>query len=235
MSSVSSHTSCLILAGGLGTRLRTAVPDRPKCLAPVGQRSFLEVQIQTMVTWGINDFVLSLGYMAEEVIDEVRHWRLDGVGVRWVVEPQALGTGGAINYAMTKLDLQEALVVNGDTLIEGDVSAMLLPLEMEKQEWLRMAVVCVPDRSRFGGVRMDAASRVTNFLEKGRSGPGDINAGVYRLRREAIVGESEAFSFEAVTMPKLAGDGKVTAVRIDGSFIDIGVPDDYHRFCLTHA
>lgn len=234
MSAAQAQT-CIVLAGGLGTRLRSAVAELPKCLAPVGQRSFLDIQLQSLFAAGVDEIVLSLGYKADAVVAAVAHnWT--GRPVRHVVEPALLGTGGAIAFAMDTLGLAEVLVANGDTYLDGDISAMLAPLRRADGELFRMATVTVPDRARFGGVQSNAAGRVERFLEKGQQGAGAINAGLYRLCRAALpAGRSGAYSLEADVLPGLVAAGAVTALPVAGSFIDIGVPDDYFRFCAQHS
>lgn len=235
MNAATPVQSCIVLAGGLGTRLRSAVADLPKCLAPVGPRPFLEVQIATLVAAGVDDIVLSLGHMADKVIDAVQHMAERG-RVRHVVEPSLLGTGGAIAFVMDRLGLDEVLVANGDTYLDGDIKHMLAPLDRSCGELFRMAVVWVPDRARFGGVQTDAQGRVQGFLEKGAQGPGGINAGLYRLSRAALPAQRNgAYSLEAEILPGLVQRGAVAAVSVDGSFTDIGVPEDYFRFCAAHG
>jgi D-glycero-alpha-D-manno-heptose 1-phosphate guanylyltransferase len=227
--------ACIVLAGGLGTRLRSAVADLPKCLAPVGSRSFLDIQLQTLFAAGVDDVVLSLGYGAEAVIASVARNQA-GKPVRHVVEPALLGTGGAIAFVMDKLGLDEALVANGDTYLDGSIAAMLVPLDRTANELFRMAVVNVPDRARFGGVQVDAAGRVERFLEKGQQGAGPINAGLYRLCRAALpAARAGAYSLEAEVLPGLVAQRAVTALAVAGSFVDIGVPKDYFRFCAQHG
>jgi D-glycero-alpha-D-manno-heptose 1-phosphate guanylyltransferase len=227
--------TCVVLAGGLGTRLREAVADVPKCLAPVGSRSFLEIQIGALLAAGVGDIVLSLGHMANQVVSAVARMEHRG-RVRHVVEPSLLGTGGAIAFALDTLGLDEVLVANGDTHLEGDISAMLQPLDRAGGELLRMAVVQVADRGRFGGVQLDAQQRVRGFLEKGQSGPGCINAGLYRLCRATLHASTDVpYSLELRVLPGLVERGAVFAVAIEGSFMDIGVPNDYFRFCALHG
>ncbi len=227
--------SCIVLAGGLGTRLRSAVANLPKCLAPVGQRSFLDVQVDALLAAGVTDIILSLGYKADAVIAAMQASPIQRP-VRWVVEPQLLGTGGAIAHVMDTLGLDETWVANGDTFLSGNLSAMLKPLERSKGELFRMAVVRVENRSRFGGVAINAQHQVERFLEKEAAQAGDINAGLYRLCRSALPSTSPGpYSLENDVLPDLVGQRCVTAVRIDGSFIDIGVPQDYFRFCETHG
>jgi D-glycero-alpha-D-manno-heptose 1-phosphate guanylyltransferase len=226
---------CIVLAGGLGTRLRGVIQDRPKCLAPVGTRTFLEIQIDRLARAGITEIVLSLGYGAEQVIQSLDRTS-PAVPVRYIVESELLGTGGAIAYALDALALDEVLVANGDTYLDGDLSRMLEPLSRDAGELFRMAGVVVPDRSRFGGVQSDATARVVGFLEKGQVGGGLINAGLYRLCRAALPkSRTGAYSLEADILPVLVQSRNVTLAIVSGPFIDIGVPTDYARFCADHA
>jgi D-glycero-alpha-D-manno-heptose 1-phosphate guanylyltransferase len=228
-------TTCVILAGGLGTRLRAAVPDKPKCLAPVGDRSFLEIQLESLAAQGVRSFVLSLGHMADMVEAEARSLatRLD---IRTVTESQPLGTGGAVLWAFAQLGIDEALVTNGDTYLGGSLAPMMTGLAVSDGELARMAVIEVPDRARFGGIDLDG-ERVAGFVEKGRQGAGLINAGLYRMQRRCFgsLEPGEAFSLEAQVLPRLARDHALRAAVMDGAFTDIGVPEDYHRFCHEHA
>jgi D-glycero-alpha-D-manno-heptose 1-phosphate guanylyltransferase len=227
--------TCIILAGGLGTRLRSTLPDVPKCLAPVGGRPFLDFQIESLLRSGVSEIVLALGYGADQVITSLRRPIVNQWPVRYVVEPCALGTGGAIRFAMDKLNINEAWVSNGDTYLSGDLGKMISPLRVAEKEGFRMATVNVPDRFRFGGVEIDDYGWVKGFVDKGQHGPGSINAGLYRLSREALPAGEGALSLENDVLPGLVAQGKVRDCPIDGTFIDIGVPEDYFRFCAQHS
>jgi D-glycero-alpha-D-manno-heptose 1-phosphate guanylyltransferase len=233
---LAGRTPCVLLAGGLGTRLRSVLADKPKCLAPVGTRSFLQIQVEALLAQGFDDLILALGYQSEQVLSIVPSLPA-AVQVRTVVEAQPLGTGGAILHAMATCAIEEALVANGDTYLDGDLSALHAPLALAQGEAVRMAVVSVPDRARFGGVEVDAALRVTRFLEKGQHGAGAINAGLYRVHRQAFAAPQpgSAFSFESETLPALVALRRVRAQPIAGAFTDIGVPEDYQRFCADHG
>ncbi len=127
--------------------------------------------------------------------------------------------------------MDDALIANGDTFLGGSLQTMLSPLDLKGGEFMRIATVQVPDRTRFGGVAVDAKQRVTAFLEKGQTGAGPINAGLYRIHRHAFNGEaSGTFSMETQVMPRLAAKGALQARELAGPFIDIGVPEDYHLF-----
>lgn len=230
-----SVQTCIILAGGLGTRLSAVVADRPKCLALVGPRSFLDIQLEAMAACGISHFVLSLGHQADLVIAAVEKMS-NRYQIDCVIEPARLGTGGGILFTMQDRGLTEVVVTNGDTYVDSDLSALLIPLALARGERMRIAAINVEDRSRFGGLRLDGG-RVTGFLEKGASGSGPINAGTYRVHRSIFEPRKpgDAFSLETDVMPDLVHDGALTAAEITGDFIDIGVPDDYFRFCREHG
>lgn len=222
---------CIVLAGGLGTRLRSAVPDLPKCLAPIAGRPFLEWQLRSLAERGIERFVLALGHGAEQVLKSLAQpWARD-LSIYTVTEREPLGTGGAARFAMDKAGLDEALIANGDTFLGGSLQEMITPLDLVGGELMRIATVQVPDRSRFGGVAVDAEQRVTAFLEKGQADAGLINAGLYRIHRHAFDCEERgAFSMETQVMPRLLAKSALQARELAGPFIDIGVPNDYRLF-----
>lgn len=227
--------TCLILAGGLGTRLRSVVNDVPKCLAPIGGKPFIAFQIEALAAAGIDDVVLSLGYMADKVITALGS-EVSGVSIRYIVEPQLLGTGGAISFAFDQLDAEELLVVNGDSYFYGNMRNMLHPLRRSEGEMFRVAVLRVPSRYRFGGIEITGDGRVSHFVSKGDDGPGLINAGIYRICREVFAKHDEiTFSLESDTLPTMVREKSVFANLLDGEFIDIGIPEDYTEFCRRHG
>lgn len=226
---------CIVLAGGLGTRLRSVVADLPKCLAPIGNRPFLEWQLRSLNQRGVTRFVLALGHGASQVLDVLKQPWARELSVESVIEPAALGTGGATRFAMESCGLSEALIINGDTFVAGSIASMLSPLDRGNAELMRIATVEVPDRTRFGGIAVDSANRVKTFIEKGQSGLGLINAGLYRVHRDAFDQESEkAFSMETSVMPRLSAHGSLQARQLSGPFIDIGIPEDYRLFDLEY-
>jgi D-glycero-alpha-D-manno-heptose 1-phosphate guanylyltransferase len=232
----SSLPPCIILAGGLGTRLRSVVADQPKCLAPVGSRTFLEIQLELLASRGVERFVLSLGYLADAVIEAIAPLNAK-CQVDWVVEASALGTGGAVLNALEQTNIEEALVTNGDTWLDASLRAFQPLLNTKVGELMRMAVVNMPDRGRYGGPIVATDGIVNGFDHKGAVGPGLINAGLYRLHRKAFGSRlpGAAFSLEADVMAGLVPQRAVRATTVSGAFIDIGVPEDYRRFCELHS
>lgn len=222
---------CIVLAGGLGTRLRSAVIDVPKCLAPISGRPFLEWQLRSLVERGVQRFVLALGHGSADVLESLRQPWARGLTIDTVIERELLGTGGAVRFAMNETGLEEALIVNGDTFIGGSLKTMLAPLDVDSGEIMRIGTVQVSDRTRFGGVAVDADQCVKAFLGKGQTGAGPINAGLYRIHRLAFDPEDQgAFSMETRVMPRLVSKNALHARELSGPFIDIGVPDDYRLF-----
>lgn len=222
---------CIVLAGGLGTRLRSAVPDLPKCLAPIAGRPFLEWQLRSLVARGIDHFVLALGHGSTEVLESLRQSWARSYSIETVIERDLLGTGGAARFAMDEVGVKDALIVNGDTFLGGSLQAMLSPLDLIGGELMRIATINVTDCTRFGGVEVDLGHRVIAFLEKGQSGAGPINAGLYRIHRQAFDHEDQVpLSMETQVMPHLMAKYALYARKIAGPFIDIGVPADYHLF-----
>jgi len=218
----------IILAGGLGTRLRSEVGDTPKVMAPVAGRPFLEHLLGQLEAQGFGEVILAVGYRKEAI---AAHFgaSFDGISLRYSEEHTPLGTGGAIRQALLLAGPGPCFVLNGDTWLELN-HADMLRAHLARGARLSIAVRLVPEVARFGALRIEG-SRVTRFEEKGRAGPGFVNAGVYLLQDDLLSGAllPEAFSFEAdflaARLPSLAP----LAYPTEGQFIDIGVPEDYRR------
>lgn len=222
--------TAIVLAGGLGTRLRAVVADRPKVLAPVAGRPFLTYLLDQIGRTGIRRIVLSTGHLADqfarEIGDEYR-----GLQIAYAHEESPLGTGGAIKFAGAQVDTPLVLVMNGDSYFDADLKAYLDWHRAGGQD-VSLLLVEVPDASRFGTVRLQADDvHVAAFLEKQSvKEPGRINAGVYVLRREMLTHIPEGTcSIERDVFPRWLDEFDVRAWVTDGEFIDIGVPDDYRR------
>ena len=216
----------VVLAGGLGTRLGATLPDGlPKALAPVDGRPFLDLVLERWVPRGVDEVMVLAGHHADALVEHYGS-RWGSVQVRYSVEQQPLGTGGAVRAAEHLL-ADTFLLVNGDSFVDVDVEALRGTLDDGP---LGMVLAQVDDTARFGAVTT-SGGRATDLAEKGRSGPGLINAGVYAMRREllALMPDGPAFSLEhdvlAVQVPRL----RPRYVRASSPLLDIGVPADHAR------
>ena len=218
-----------VLCGGLGTRLRAVLADRPKSMALISGVPFLQILIQGLRSQGITDVILGTGYMAEK-IENCFGDRSDlAIRISFSRESEPLGTGGALKFAESLLS-NPVLILNGDSYVEWDVAAML-DLFISKNALVVIALQAVADVSRYGSVTLDPDGRITQFVEKGvRTGPGLINAGVYLVRKEVIrdLRANQAISLEKDVFPGLL-DRKVYGLVCSGLFIDIGIPDDLRK------
>ena len=221
----------LVLAGGFGTRLRGVVVGVPKPLAPVGAMPFLHYQVEHWISQGVRSFVFLLHHQADLVnhfVDVRLGSMLAKCAVESITEPVPLDTGGAVAYAVRRLGLEgEFLVTNADTWLGSGVR------ELGSAGADVMAVVKQADVSRYGQVDIDAAGFVRDFREKKSCrGAGWINAGMCMLRAEHFrAWDGRRLSLEKDVFPKLLGAHLLRAVPLESDFIDIGVPEDYLRFC----
>lgn len=217
----------IVLAGGKGTRLRSAVPDLPKPMARVAGKPFLEHLLSQLWTSGVHRTVISVGYKSEDIISYFGQ-RYEGMEIAYAVEDEPLGTGGAIKESMKKCRGDGVLVLNGDSYCSVDLASV-------DELWSRtrdpIMVLCeVEDTSRFGRVRVEQ-ERVVGFEEKGKQGRGWINAGIYVLPKSVLEGYPDGAAFSLETDFFLSHLEKISlrAVRAADMFIDIGIPDDYYR------
>lgn len=218
----------IILCGGLGTRLGALTRNTPKPLIDVAGRPFLAHVLNKLCIPEIDGFVLATGFHAEQVSNVIKtNWQ--GRPVQYSVEKQPLGTGGAVRLAMENFDLDQALVVNGDTLFDCDLRELITGFDASP--WAtRMALRQVQDCTRYGRVELANDSRVVAFGEKGHAGPGLINAGIYVQRRKPLALYGLApFSFETDYLAKLDPTWPIQGQMKDGYFIDMGIPEDLAR------
>ena len=218
----------IILAGGLGKRLRGVIDDVPKPMAPVEGRPFLAFVLDQLIAAGFQHAVFAVGYR-HAAIRSYFGTDYKGLDLRYSVEPEPLGTGGAIRLACDQASARDVFVLNGDTYLELDFRAMLDAHATAGAE-LSIAICEVPDAARYGALEL-AQGRVQRFLEKGQSGRGWINAGTYVLSPElrARLRPAGAFSFEHDLLVPAVRSIRPLAFRTSGRFIDIGIPEDYAR------
>jgi D-glycero-alpha-D-manno-heptose 1-phosphate guanylyltransferase len=222
---VTLPTEAIVLAGGLGTRLRAVVSDVPKPLAPIAGRPFLHWLLDGLARQGIARVVLATGYMAGTIRDVIGETHA-GMAVLHSEETTPLGTGGALWAALGLCSGERVFMLNGDTWL----GAPLAPIAAQAPAAdLVMAVRPVPDRSRYGSVVVEG-DRVLGMAEKGPGGAGLVNAGLYLARRDLPARRPMPgpFSLEAEILAQ-PGALDIRAHVTEAPFIDIGTPEDFHR------
>jgi D-glycero-alpha-D-manno-heptose 1-phosphate guanylyltransferase len=219
----------IILAGGLGTRLREAVPDLPKCMAPVAGRPFLSHVIDYLRMQGVERFIFSLGYKWG-VIEDYLQKEYSTLDYTSVIEEEPLGTGGAIQLAIQKASSDNVLIANGDTLFKIK-SGELTALHQARNSECTLALKPMQNFDRYGVVETNETGKVLSFKEKQFYQKGLINGGVYLLNKEKFLSHcfTEKFSFEKDYLEKFCGEGKFFGSIQDQYFIDIGIPEDYQK------
>ncbi|MFV0607358.1 MAG: HAD-IIIA family hydrolase [Niabella sp.] len=225
----SNRKEAIILAGGLGTRLRDTVPDLPKCMAPVAGWPFIYYVINHLRIQGIQKLIFSLGYKHEAVLDFLQK-EFKTLEYDYVIEEEPLGTGGAIAFAMQKAQTENVFVVNGDTLFKFDATAML-QVHQETSAACTLALKPMKDFERYGVVEIDTFQTITSFKEKAYYAVGLINAGVYLVNKQQFLANHfpQKFSFEKDYLEKSVDEKTLAGVTQDAYFIDIGIPQDYKK------
>lgn len=220
----------IILAGGLGTRLRSVVSDVPKCMAPVNGIPFINFIINYLKKEGIERFIFSLGYKSEIVIDYVNK-NFPNLDIAYIIEDTPLGTGGAIKLACSKAKCPDVFILNGDTLFNISLEE-LSGFHTGKKADFTVALKEMRNFSRYGSVEIGKDHAVKAFHEKTFCEKGFINGGVYVLNIKSFLQEGlpDAFSFEKDFLEKNNGKKKFYGLECDYYFIDIGIPEDYDRF-----
>ena len=219
--------TALILCGGLGTRLRSVTGQLPKALAPVRGRPFLHYVFGYLRTQGIADIVLCTGYGAEQVAAQCGDGARFGVSLRYSQEPEPRGTAGAIKHAEALIGSSSFLVLNGDSIVPAALDRVT-ELHQQRGAAISMVLTAVADQARFGSVRLDDDGAILGFHEKGLTGPGLINAGIYLIERSVLadVPAGTNVSIERDVFPGRVGRG-LYGVVTPGPFIDIGTPETY--------
>lgn len=218
----------IVLAGGFGTRLASRLDGVPKPMAPVAGRPFLEILLAQLRRAGCGRVLLSVGHL-HRVIQDHFGLAFHGMQILYVIESVPLGTGGAIRLALAQATEDAVLVLNGDTFLNADYAGMLR-FHAAERAMVTIAVAYQPDISRYGGVVIEG-NRIVGFDEKGRSGAGWINGGAYVLSRDLAwpPGLAEKFSIERDFFVPEVAQLRPAAYKVDGYFLDIGIPEDLDR------
>ena len=225
----------ILLCGGMGTRLRSVVSDRPKPMADICGKPFLQYLLEMLRDKGITEVIFALGYMGEMIEDYFQDGSAFGLKIAYSYEEEPLGTGGAIRNALPKILEEEVLVLNADTYFPMDYQG-LYRFHQENDGDFSLATRAVPDISRYGAVRRDAAGRILAWNEKLEDGgqplAGEINGGIYVMKKSLIAEIPEGKqSLEQDCIPKWLSEGKrIFGLPFEGYFMDIGIPKDYQQF-----
>ncbi len=222
-------TEAIVLAGGLGTRLKMVVADLPKSLAPVAGKPFLAYLLDHARKQGIEKFIFALGYKTELIETFVRKYLPEETYV-FSIEKEPLGTGGAIYKACKQASSANIIILNADTFY-GILYSQLASMHEQHKADCTLALKPMKEFERYGAVDMDEENTIGGFSEKKYQSSGLINGGVYALKVESFVKKSfpETFSFEKDYLEPECVKGNILGLVSDAYFIDIGVPEDYQR------
>lgn len=222
----------VILAGGLGTRLRSVVPNKPKILAPIGNVSFLSVLLNWLESEGVEDVIFSLGFEAQQVVNALNILKeKHHLSIRYAIEPEPLGTLGGLSYTLKAFSINECLVMNGDTFVEVKLNNFV--------EWQRsissfsgLVSKFVNDTSRYGQLAFKNNIFLASFKEKNKrkAVSGWINAGIYYISSLASKSLKTHMSGSVETDFLSARIDELTYFKVhQGRFIDIGTPESYQQ------
>lgn len=219
----------IILAGGLGTRLRSTISDLPKVMASVNGRPFLTYLLDQIICTGFRQVILCTGYKGDVISDTIGNV-YDGLTVRYSLEDKPLGTGGALRLALPLVSTDYVMAMNGDSYVETNLAAFL-SWHAGKRCKASILLVRVADTSRFGSVRINEDNLITSFEEKKDSnGSGLINSGIYLIKKNLLesIPPQSFFSLEREFFPGLVGKYLYSS-PCEARFIDIGTPESYNE------
>jgi len=219
----------VILAGGLGTRLRGIIKDIPKPMAEISGKPFLAYLIDFLSKQKIKRVVLSVGYKFE-VIKNFFGNRYKGINISYAIEEKPLGTGGAIKNALLSIYGNEAFIVNGDTFFDIDLNDFY-NFHKSKNSKLSMALKKMDFTERYGAVEIDKSNKIMAFHEKTQKYDVLINGGIYLLNKNFFnsLATQDKFSFEKDFLEKHYKNYEFYGFPFDEYFIDIGIPEDYEK------
>lgn len=217
-----------ILAGGLGTRLRSVVADRPKVMAEVRGQPFLAYLLEQLAQAGFKHTVLCTGYLGEQVKATFGD-TYSSLHLQYSQESSPLGTAGALQLALPLFQSEQVLVINGDSFCHANLSDFWAWYQAKKDAEAALLLTQVPDTKRYGRVQVEPSGQVLKFEEKGGTeGSGWINAGIYLLERRLLstIPQNGAVSLETEMFPDWIGQG-LYGYCSQGRFLDIGTPESY--------
>jgi NDP-sugar pyrophosphorylase family protein len=218
-----SKIDTVILVGGLGTRLRPVLKDKPKCLAPINGIPFIDILLNDCINQGLQRFVVSVGYLKEQIIQHLMH--RNDCEIVFSEENQPLGTGGALKIARPHIKSNPFLVINGDSYININLQTLI-----EKQGGNLAAILVSPQNniSTFGIVKTDKDGFLKSFSEKSKANKNSlINTGRYVFLKNIFdyLPDKNSFSLEYDIFPKLIKRQRIISLIVNAELIDIGTPN----------
>lgn len=220
-----NRVEVLILAGGLGTRLKSISGDIPKPMMPINGKPFIQILIDKLNKLDFNNINISISYNPEYFLNHFNESKIN-----FIIENEALGTGGAIKYAVSKIkEFDYLLVLNGDTLFDIDYNQMLMKHKINEAD-ITIASKIMEKPYRYGTLDI-GNNRITRFKEKEEIASGVINCGIYLISKSALssLPIQSKFSFETEYLEKNTSNLKIIPYISDNYFIDIGIPKDYKK------
>ncbi len=221
-----SNIDIVVLAGGLGIRIQAVLGDTPKLLAPVGEFTYLDLLLDWLQGFGARRVILSLGHLADKIVTYVDEHPRAGMEIISVIEPEPMGTAGALRFVRNQVNTDVALVMNGDSWIDADLAA-LCNAQAHSETAGTLLCVRVEDAGRYGKIEISDNGRIAGFFEKQPdAGHGLINAGVYAFSKSAwdMIAASDGRSLERDIFAKQP-DCLAAFNAGDVPFIDIGTPE----------
>jgi D-glycero-alpha-D-manno-heptose 1-phosphate guanylyltransferase len=225
------HKDCIILAGGLGTRLKDVVPDRPKCMAEINGKPFLHYLLTQLMPYHFCKVVFSVGPQKELVKEWViANRKTYGFAIDFAEEEEPLGTGGAIKNALKYTDSDDVIIMNGDTFFDIDIDELYATQQLKEAD-VTIALKQMQNFDRFGTVQMNADNQITAFEEKKPYDRGLINGGIYVIYKKSYLSLElgDVFSFENDYLQTHLNKHFYYGVPSEKYFIDIGIPADYEK------
>jgi len=230
MSNSLSSIDVLILCGGLGSRLSSFIPDRPKGLAPVGGKPFLDILVDDLLQQGFQRVIFCVGHLKEQIIE--RYQSRKDAEFLFSQEVTPLGTGGAIQNALPLIRSDLVLIINGDSICPVNF-AEFHQFHLEQLAMASLVLAMPEGRHDGGAVCLDASKQIQTFTEKSKSTVGErfINAGIYLIQRNAIELQALAlpFSLEYDVLPELVRTKSCFGFVVKSRLVDIGTPERYLR------
>ena len=221
--------TAIILAGGMGTRLKTIISDLPKPMAPIMNVPFLTYQLNYLKHFGIKKVIFSVGYLSEKIIAHYNQ-SFENISIEYSIEKNPLGTGGGIRMAMSNLKEDLVLILNGDSFFDLDLE-QFYNLHLEQKSDFSLALRYVNNSERYGNIEFNSSNQITSFIEKNQlNQSGYINAGVYILSKKLYLQNTKPninFSIEKDFFEKQLNQLIIKGFEFKDYFIDIGIPEDY--------